>query len=65
MANDVLSASFIPSGGGGLAVLIASIVVAMICATVAIERRTNIFLWAVGGFVVTFVLAAGAHALLS
>lgn len=46
----------VPHGGGAVAILIASIVMAVIAATVAVERRTNIAVWTIGAFVVTFVV---------
>ena len=46
----------LPHGGGAVAILIASIVMAAIAATVAAERRANIAVWSIGAFVGTFVV---------
>lgn len=48
----------LPHGGGAVAIVIASIVVAIIAATVAVERRSNVAVWMVGAFVITFVVAS-------
>lgn len=50
----------LPHGGGAVAILIASIVMAVIAATVAVERRANIAVWTIGAFVLTFVVASAA-----
>jgi hypothetical protein len=56
--------SFIPHGGGAVAVLIASIVVAVIATTVAIEMQRNVFGWAIIGFVGTAILVCAVHAVI-
>ena len=48
----------LPHGGGAVAIVCASIVMAVIATTVAVERRGNIAVWAIGAFVVTFVVAS-------
>ena len=50
----------VPHGGGGVAIFIASIVMAVIAATVAVERRANVAVWMIGAFVLTFVVASAA-----
>jgi hypothetical protein len=50
----------VPHGGGAIAILIASIVMAVIAATVAVERRANIAVWTIGAFILTFVVASAA-----
>ena len=46
----------VPHGGGAVAILIASIVMAAVAATVAVERRANIAVWMISAFVGTFVV---------
>jgi hypothetical protein len=48
----------LPHGGGAVAIVAASVVVAVIAATVAVERRGNIAVWMIGAFTVTFVVAS-------
>lgn len=48
----------LPHGGGAVAILIAGIVMAIIAATVATERRANIAVWMIGAFVVTVVVVS-------
>ena len=48
----------VPHGGGAVAIVIASVVMAAIAATVAAERRTNIAVWTIGAFVGTFVVVS-------
>jgi hypothetical protein len=50
----------VPHGGGAVAIVIASIVMAIIAATVAVERRANVAVWMIGAFVVTFVVISVA-----
>lgn len=53
-----LGLGVLPHGGGAVAIVIASIVVAIIAATVAVERRANIAVWMIGAFTVTLVAAS-------
>ena len=48
----------LPHGGGAVAILIAGLVMAVIAATVAVERRANIAVWTIGAFVVTVVVVS-------
>ena len=48
----------VPHGGGAVAILIAGLVMAVIAATVAVERRANIAVWTIGAFVVTVVVVS-------
>jgi hypothetical protein len=50
----------LPRGGGAIAILIAGIVMAVIAATVAVERRANVAVWTIGAFVLTFVVTRAA-----
>jgi hypothetical protein len=50
--------SVLPHGGGAVAIVAASIVVAIIAATVAVERRSNVAVWMIGAFIATFVLVS-------
>jgi hypothetical protein len=50
----------LPHGGGAIAILIAGIVMAVIAATVAVERRANVAVWTIGAFVLTFVVIRAA-----
>ncbi len=51
----------IPHGGGAVAILIASIVIALIAGTVALELHRNMFSWMVTTFVVTFVIISAVN----
>ena len=53
-----LGLAVLPHGGGAVAIVVASIVVAIIAATVAVERRANIAVWMIGAFTVTLVAAS-------
>ena len=48
----------VPHGGGAVAILIAGLVMAVIAATAAVERRANIAVWTIGAFVVTVVVVS-------
>jgi len=48
----------LPHGGGAVAIFIAGLVMAVIAATVAVERRANIAVWTIGAFVVTVVVVS-------
>jgi hypothetical protein len=58
MTSTWLGLGVLPHGGGAVAIVVASIVVAVIAATVAVERRGNIAVWMIGAFTVTFVAAS-------
>ncbi len=47
----VEAASVIPTGGGAVAIVIASIFVAVVCAMIAIETNHNLYGWMLVGFV--------------
>lgn len=51
-----LASGVIVYGGGGAAILTASLVIAMIAATVAIEKRRNLYVWLLGSFAGTFLI---------
>ena len=51
-----LASGVIQYGGSGVAILTASLVIALIAATVAIEKRRNLFGWLLGSFAGTFVV---------
>ena len=55
----------LPHGGGAVAILIVSIVIALLTALVALELRRStgaMFAWMITAFVVTFVVvSAAAH----
>jgi hypothetical protein len=53
-----LGLGVLPHGGGAVAIVSASIVMAVIAATVAVERRRNIAVWAIGAFAVTFMVVS-------
>jgi hypothetical protein len=50
----------VPHGGGAVAILIASIAMAVIAGTIALELHRNMFGWMVTAFVVTFVVVSAA-----
>lgn len=58
MMSTWVGLGVLPRAGGAVAIVIASIVVAVIAATVAVERRGNIAVWMIGAFTVTFVVAS-------
>jgi hypothetical protein len=61
VAGSAEAASIIPRGGGAVAILIAGIVVAVICATVAIELHRNAYVWTTIGFVGTVILLSAIN----
>jgi hypothetical protein len=50
----------VPHGGGAVAILIASIAMAVIAGMIALELQRNMFGWMVTVFVVTFVVVSAA-----
>jgi hypothetical protein len=51
----------VPHGGGAIAILIASIWMAVIAAMIALEKRRNMAIWMLGAFIATFVLFSLAN----
>ena len=60
----VTGARVIASFGVEIAFLVASLAVAIFAAIVAMEMRRGPVVWAIIGFVTTFVVATAVHALL-
>ncbi len=58
------AAGIIPHGGGAVAILIASLVTAIVAATVAVEMHRSLFLWSTATFLGTFVLISAFAAVL-
>ena len=51
----------IPRGGGAVAILIASIVIALIAGVVALELHRNMALWMLSAFIVTLVTISAVN----
>ncbi|HEX4559234.1 MAG TPA: hypothetical protein VH166_08620 [Mycobacterium sp.] len=63
MVAGLVGSGLIPRGGGAVAILIASMAIGVITATVALEQgrtTTAMFGWMITAFVVTFVVVSAA-----